>query len=58
MSKKPAPDDNDAMPPQATIEQWRQACANLLKEGLIYDTGRTRNGEPLYALVPPHEERH
>jgi hypothetical protein len=49
----------DDMPPQATtIEQWRETCANLLRKGLIYDTGRTRDGEPLYALTPPHDKRH
>ena len=46
MSNKPADADDDEAPP--TIEQWRQAAANLLRKGLIIETGEWRNGEPVY----------
>lgn len=43
-------------------KQFRDRVEECLKEleqdGLIYDTGQRRNGQIVYAAIPPVNERH
>jgi hypothetical protein len=49
-------DDEIEITREERIAMIEQALAELERDGLIYDTGRRRNGQIVYALIPSSSE--
>jgi hypothetical protein len=56
-NSEPHLDDLTEMSPKEYHDLIRETLEDLEKEGLIYDTGRRRNGQVVYARTPKLKER-